>query len=133
MNLSYLTKKLQSKSDHPMIQLWNSNKKWRTQGIIAGTFSVLYKIFDIAPEILIGIAVDTVVKRQDSYLGRFVQSDNYLTLIICLGIITVIVWGLESFFEYLQKISWRQLAQKVQHKVRIQAFVQTLNNPLGMV
>ena len=34
----------------------------------------------------------------------------------------MVIWVLESLFEYLQKIIWRNLAQSVQHDVRLDAY-----------
>ena len=115
-------------SSHPLISLWNCNRSWQIHSFIAGCFSVLYKLFDIAPEILIGLAVDTVVKKENSFIAKLLGSDDYMHLIIALGIVTFVVWALESIFEYFQKISWRQLAQVVQHTLRVNAFLHTLNN-----
>ena len=35
---------------------------------------------------------------------------------------TFAIWLFESFFEYLFKISWRGLAQEVQHELRIDTY-----------
>ena len=42
---------------------------WRAKIIIASIYSVINKLFDIMPEILIGFAVDLVVQRQDSFIA----------------------------------------------------------------
>lgn len=39
-----------------------------------------------------------------------------------LGIITFVIWCLESLFEYLYSIKWRNLAQAIQHKLRLDAY-----------
>lgn len=83
--------------------------------------SVLNKLFDIAPEILIGMAVDVVVNRQDSLLARWGISSLQQQL-AWLGVATFLIWFLESFFEYLYQIQWRNLAQRVQHKLRLDAY-----------
>ena len=70
---------------------------------MATVYSVLGKIFDIMPPVLIGMAVDIVVEQQDSLLGRMGITDLSLQLII-LGLLTLIVWILESAFEYIQRV-----------------------------
>lgn len=87
----------------------------------ASLCSVLNKLFDIAPEILIGMAVDVVVNRQDSLLARWGISSLQQQL-AWLGVATFLIWFLESFFEYLYQIQWRNLAQRVQHKLRLDAY-----------
>jgi len=93
------------------------------RGWVAGaaTCSILNKLFDIAPEILIGIAVDVVVNRQSSLLGRWGVSSLEAQL-GWLGLATFIIWFLESFFEYCYMVLWRNLAQRIQHKLRLDAY-----------
>ncbi len=83
--------------------------------------SILNKLFDIAPPLLIGAAVDIVVEKEASFAGRFAGPDprDQLTL---LAIVTVVIWILESGFEFCQKILWRNLAQTVQHELRVDAY-----------
>ena len=49
------------------------------RGII---YSVLNKIFDLAPPVLIGLAVDIVVERQDSLLASWGVVDEFNQLIV---------------------------------------------------
>ncbi len=39
-----------------------------------------------------------------------------------LAIITLIIWALESLFEYLYRILWRNLAQTIEHELRMDAY-----------
>lgn len=104
---------------HPLLTLWSSRPELQAQGIKGIVYSCLYKLFDIAPEILIGVAVDTVVKQEQSFLARLLGTTDFSTILGALGFLTFIIWSLESFFEYLQKVTWRNLAQKVQHLLRL--------------
>ena len=76
---------------------------------------------DLAPPLLIGAAVDTVVKKENSFLGSLVGPDLMVQLYV-LGALTVFIWSLESLFEYLQKVVWRGLAQEVQHDLRMDGY-----------
>ena len=44
-------------------------KPWRCQVIRASIYSIVNKLFDIAPEILLGVAVDLVVRRENSVIA----------------------------------------------------------------
>src|SRR5699024_782564 len=77
--------------------------------------------FDLAPPILIGAAVDVVVKGEESLIAGFGISDPTEQL-IGLAIVTAVIWVLESFFEYLFKVYWRDLAQYVQNQLRKDAY-----------
>ena len=48
--------------------------------------------------LLIGVAVDVVVEREDSLLAGFGVIDPWHQLI--LSVLTFLIWGLESIFEY---------------------------------
>ena len=83
--------------------------------------SVLNKVFDLAPEALIGVAVDVVVSRENSLISRLGFSDVRDQLLV-LAAITFVIWLLESLFEYLYGVLWRNLAQTVQHELRLDAY-----------
>ncbi len=106
---------------HPLLRLSRYAKKY--SGLIwqAGICSVLNKLFDLAPPALIGAAVDVVVKQEDSIVARFGITDIFQQLLaIC--IISAVVWGLESVFEYGLERMWRNLAQSIQHNLRLNAY-----------
>ncbi len=106
---------------HTFVRLLNYASVYKRRVALAISYSVLGKLFDIMPPVLIGMAVDIVVERQDSLLGRWGVQDLSLQLII-LGVFTLIVWILESLFGYLQRIYWRNLAQSMQHDLRVEAY-----------
>ena len=109
-------------------QLISYAKPWRFKIIIASIYSIVNKLFDIMPEILIGFAVDLVVKRQDSFIASlgFTSVESQISI---LAICTFFIWAFESLFQYLYSISWRNLAQSLEHEIRIDAYshVQNLN------
>ncbi len=108
-------------SGHPFVRLLNYASVYKRRVAFATTYSALGKIFDIMPPVLIGVAVDIVVQRQDSLLGRLGVADLTHQLLI-LGFATLIVWILESLFEYIQRVHWRNLAQSMQHDLRVDAY-----------
>ena len=105
----------------PLLRLFGYSHEHRKQTILASICSILNKIFDLAPPVLIGMAVDVVVEQEDSFLGSLGFTDPTVQLVI-LGVLTIIVWGLESLFQYLYSVLWRNLAQAVQHDLRIDAY-----------
>jgi len=84
---------------------------------------VLNKTFDIAPPMLIGAAVDIVVRREGSVLASF-GFETPRSQIVALAFLTFVIWALESLFEYLHGVAWRNLAQTIQHELRIDAYAQ---------
>ena len=83
--------------------------------------SIMNKLFDIMPEILIGFAVDLVIKKQDSFIASL-GFESPISQITILSITTFFIWLFESIFQYLYSISWRGIAQSVEHDVRLDAY-----------
>ena len=92
--------------------------------------SVLNKIWDLAPPLLIGLAVDVVVLKEESFLASFGYENPWHQLIL-LSVLTFIIWGLESLFEYFYGILWRNLAQTVQHELRLETFAHVQKQGMG--
>ncbi len=90
---------------------------YRRQIIAATTCSIINKLFDIAPEILIGVAIDVVVNQEQSFVAGlgFETAREQITI---LAILTFFIWAGESLFEYLFQILWRNLAQRLQSDLR---------------
>ena len=97
---------------------------------LASLCSVTNKIWDLAPPLLIGLAVDVVVEREDSFLASMGVLDPWNQLIL-LSVLTFAIWGLESLFEYFYGILWRNLAQTVQHELRLDTFGHVQRQGMG--
>lgn len=106
---------------HPLKRLFNYARQYRLDVIKATIYSILNKFFDVLPEILIGVAVDVVVNRQDSFIAKLGISDPKHQIIL-LSILTAFVWAAESLFQYLYNLKWRNLAQNLQHDLRMDAY-----------
>lgn len=105
----------------PLRRLLNYGQNYRTQIWQATVCSILNKIFDLAPPALIGAAVDVVVQKENSLIGKLGITDVFGQLVI-LSILSFIIWGLESVFEYAYARLWRNLAQTIQHDLRLDAY-----------
>ena len=94
---------------------------YRRQIITATTCSIINKLFDIAPEILIGVAIDVVVNQEESFVAGlgFETAQEQITI---LAVLTFFIWAGESLFEYLFQILWRNLAQRLQSDLRQDAY-----------
>lgn len=95
-------------------------------------YTILNKVFDLAPPFLIGVAVDIVVKKEQSLVAEIGIKDTWDQLLF-VSALTIAVWVLESFFEYLMHVGWRELAQTAQHDLRDQAFNHVLNLDLEQI
>ena len=102
---------------HHLQRLLKYGRKYRQQIRLAIACSILNKFFDLAPPVLIGMAVDVVVQKQDSLIAHFGVKDISGQFII-LSLLSLIIWSLESAFQYAYDVLWRNLAQSIQHKLR---------------
>lgn len=110
-----------SSSKSPFLRLLSYMRPYRKDYLLGTLYSTLRKLMDIAPEILIGVAVDTVVRKENSLLGAFGYTEPKEQLAV-LAVLTLVIWVLESVTQYLYSIKWRNLAQIVQHKLRIETY-----------
>lgn len=88
---------------------------------LASACSVINKLFDVMPEILIGIAIDVVVRQEDSFIAAL-GIESAESQMVLLGVLTFLIWAGESLFQYFHLVLWRNLAQDVQHGLRMDAY-----------
>ena len=106
---------------HPLFRLLSRTRRYQTRVILAFTFSILNKLFDVMPPMLIGAAVDVVVRRDESFLAALGIVD-ILHQLLALCAMTLTVWIFESLFDYCQTIAWRNLSQAIEHDLRLEAY-----------
>ena len=110
-----------SATKHPLQRLLRYGRKYRPLIWRAVACSILNKLFDLAPPVLIGAAVDVVVEQQNSFIaGLGIQ--NVFTQLVILAILSAIIWSLESAYQYTYEYLWRNLAQNIQHNLRLDAY-----------
>lgn len=110
-----------SKTTHPLQRLLRYARPYQKTIGLATLYSILNKIFDLAPPVLIGWAVDVVINPKTSFLVKWGIQGAFNQLLV-LSILSFIIWSLESLFEYAYKILWRNLAQTLQHDLRLEAY-----------
>jgi ATP-binding cassette, subfamily B, bacterial len=109
------------KSQHPLARLLRYGEKYRVTIWQAVICSILNKLFDLAPPAIIGAAVDVVVEKDNSIVARFGITDIFTQLVV-LSLLSALIWGLESVFEYAYQRLWRNLAQDMEHDLRLDAY-----------
>tara|TARA_B100000963_G_scaffold79872_1_gene68013 strand:- start:4295 stop:6067 length:1773 start_codon:yes stop_codon:yes gene_type:complete len=112
---------IKTKNQNPIIRLYLNLSKERNLIIFAFTSSIINRILDLAPPVIIGLAVDIVVQEQNSWISNLGIKEVPSQLII-LAIFSTFIWSAESIFQYLYAVLWRNLAQISQHKLRIKAY-----------
>lgn len=104
-----------------LVRLLRYARGHRRSIIVASIYSILNKLFDIMPEILIGMAIDVVVRQDQSFMADMGIAEPFHQM-LALGALTIGVWAFESLFEFLLLVQWRNLAQRLQHDLRMDAY-----------
>ena len=110
-----------SEQSHPLLRLLGHLREYRWQVWLASFCSIMNKFWDLAPPILIGMAIDVVTTQEDSMIADKGYPDPYDQFLILVAL-TVVIWVLESLFEYWFGVLWRNLAQNAQHELRMDAY-----------
>jgi len=90
--------------------------------VAAVTASTINKVADVVPELLIGAAVDVVVRGDASFVGSLLDVESRYAQLAWLAVFNVVVWIIESASEYVADVLWRGLAQGVEHELRVEAY-----------
>jgi ATP-binding cassette subfamily B protein len=106
----------------PLARLWRYAGGHRGTVVAAIGFSVLNKLADVMPELLIGAAVDVVVRGDDSLVATAFGVEDRFGQLVVLAIINVAVWLVESASEFVANVLWRNLAQTIEHEARMDAY-----------
>ncbi|MDZ8079239.1 MAG: ABC transporter ATP-binding protein [Nostoc sp. SerVER01] len=108
-------------SGYPLKRLLNYGSQYRLEIWQATLFSIINTILDLAPPWLIGVAVDILVEQQNSFIAKLGVKDIIWQFSL-LSVATIIIWILESASEYAYTRLWRNLAQNIQHDLRVDTY-----------
>ncbi len=99
-------------------RLWSNARRHRGRVFLAAAWTTLGKVMDVMPEVIIGAAIDVVVRGQDSFIAGLFGLQDRWQQIVALVILNGFVWLFESLFGYLSALSWRNLSQTIEHEIR---------------
>ncbi len=84
--------------------------------------SVINKLFDLMPPFLTAWIIDTASGHTPGWLQSWTGYSEAWPIIRFLALLTVLIFGFESLFEWLYKRGFMRLAQQVQHDLRLLAY-----------
>jgi ATP-binding cassette subfamily B protein len=108
--------------ERPLSALWLRHRRYRRRFVAAVTASTINKVADVVPELLIGAAVDVVVRGDGSFVGSLLGVESRYAQLAWLAAFNVVVWIIESLSEYVADVLWRGLAQGIEHELRVEAY-----------
>ncbi|ROR89228.1 ATP-binding cassette subfamily B protein [Nocardioides aurantiacus] len=106
----------------PLRELSRRYAGYRARLVAAVVLSTVNKVADVVPELLIGAAVDVVVRGDRSFVADVVGADSRYEQLVWLAVVNALVWVVESVSEYLAALTWRRLAQTIEHDLRVEAY-----------
>jgi ATP-binding cassette subfamily B protein len=106
----------------PIRRLWHHARRHRPRLVLAAVFSTIKKVCDVVPELLIGAAIDVIVRGDDSFVSSLLGIGDRFDQLLVLAALNVVAWVLESLSDYVAHVLWRGLAQAIQHDFRLAAY-----------
>lgn len=113
--------------DYPMKKLYDSYIKYEWEAVFLGIFgSIFSRILDLLPPLLLAVALDSVILNEKEF-KLFLVPNKYLPVDRFNQLILVVSLILSSFlfaalFHWIRNWGWNALAQRVQHKIRDDAY-----------
>ncbi len=106
----------------PMWRLFRFIDQYRSAFWFSIGSSVTNKIFDLMPPFLTAWIIDSVSGQIPAWIPQLTGWQEPWPIVVFLAILTLAIFGFESFFEWLHKRGFMRLAQRVQHDLRLQAY-----------
>ncbi|KAB8030777.1 ABC transporter ATP-binding protein [Fluviispira multicolorata] len=101
------------------LRLAFSEPKFRKSMIWAATGTFLFKLFDVIPEILLGLMIDIAIRQEQSFLFQYYFAANY-TSVFLLGALALLAWLFSILFQFLSSVQWKRTASSLQFQLRMQ-------------
>ena len=98
--------------------LWRLARPHRARLLLAVLLTSVNKAADVVPELLIGAAVDVLVRGGDAVVATWFGVEGRFEQLTVLAALNAVAWVVESASQYAAALQWRGLAQTVQHEVR---------------
>lgn len=81
-------------------------------------FTLLLKVFEVIPDILIGLMIDLTIRKERSFLFKLGLPSDLSTIYILSGMI-LIAWIGNNYFQFLSSLEWKHAARIVQYRLRM--------------
>jgi ATP-binding cassette, subfamily B, bacterial len=94
--------------------------RWHLRWAVSS--SVLNKIFDLMPPLLVGWVIDTLRGAPPSWIQIFTNRQDAFYLAALLSGVAVLIFFFESLFQWAYQHGFMTLAQRVQHDLRMDTY-----------
>ncbi|HET9227408.1 MAG TPA: ABC transporter ATP-binding protein [Thermoanaerobaculia bacterium] len=109
-------------SSRPMQRLFGYLRKYQGLFLRACGSSVLNKILDLMPPLLVGWVIDSLRGSPPGWIASLARTSDPWSMAVVLSGLSVAIFFFESLFQWLYQAGFMNLAQLVQHDLRIDAY-----------
>jgi ATP-binding cassette subfamily B protein len=109
-------------ADRPMARLFDYLRTYRGRLAWACTSSVLNKILDLMPPLLVGWVIDSLRGAPPGWIARLAGTSDPWSMAVVLSGLSVAIFFFESLFQWFYQAAFMSLAQLVQHDLRMDAY-----------
>jgi ATP-binding cassette, subfamily B, bacterial len=108
--------------DRPMRRLFGYLRPMRGRLGLSVTSSVINKVLDLAPPILVAWLIDCVTGMAPVWMRAGLGITTTMGQIIFIAVLTVIIFALESLSQWGYTYGFMTVSQDMQHNLRIDAY-----------
>ena len=105
-----------------MSRLFRFLREFQGRFLFASSSSVANKVLDLMPPLLVGWVIDSVRGEPPAWIRSVVPGADPFSMALFLAILTVLIFFLESVFQWMYQYGFMTLAQKVQHTLRTRTY-----------
>ena len=105
-----------------MARLFGYLQRYRRSLWLASGASILNKVLDLMPPLLVGWVIDALRGAPPSWIARLAGSSDPWRMAVALSCLAVAIFAFESVFQWAYQAGFMRLAQRVQHDLRLEAY-----------
>ena len=106
----------------PIARLFGYLRRYRRNLWLAGGASVLNKILDLMPPLLVGWVIDALRGSPPAWIARLAGTSDPWRMAVALSCLAVGIFAFESLFQWAYQAGFMRLAQRAQHDLRLEAY-----------
>lgn len=106
----------------PMRRLFDYSTRYKLHASLAILSSVLNKILDLMPPVLVAWVIDTLQGQTPTWIKHFIGNANAWETAVFLSVVSCVVFFFESIFQWSYQYLFMTLAQKLQHDLRLDTY-----------
>jgi len=107
---------------NPMMRLFRYLRNYKKEMRISIFATITNKLFDMMPPFLTAWMIDSMSGNMPNWIPKWTGLSDLWEVAIFIAIFTIVIFGFESFFEWMFKRGFMRLAQEVQHDLRLDAY-----------